>query len=190
MSLLLFLVIIDHPKNPKASTGSFELLYKENIPKLPKVDLDNLKLVGKPVPADYFKVEELYHAPMRKPSKLKSTKKITEAKRTIVEAGSEMQKALRTLLYIIQTKRNEKKLKERLNPADEKETASTATIAQKPPSLKNMVGPQKEITNIFNVIKHSIASLQNEYSKTEKQSNNSDIVERAFCSLQKVVSGI
>lgn len=154
------------------------------------MDLDKLKLVGKPVPANYFKVEELYHAPMIKPSKPKNTKKINEAKRTIVEAGSEMQKALRTLLYIIQTKRNEKKLKERLNPADDIVSDSIATIVQKPPSLKNMDGPQKEITNIFNAIKQSIGSLHNDCSKIEKQSIHSDIVEKAFCSLQKVVSGI
>lgn len=145
--------------------------------------------MGKPVPENYFKIEELYHAPAVQP-KPKSTKKINDAHRTIVEAGSEMQKALRTLLYIIQTKRNERKLKgERLNPADERVTPSTETIVEKPPSLKNVVSTQNQIKNIFSAIRQSIASVNND-GKIEKQSNDSEIAENAFCSLQKVVSGV
>lgn len=47
-------VIIDLPRKRKANTGNFELLYREKVPRMPKVDKERLKLEGKPLTMDYF----------------------------------------------------------------------------------------------------------------------------------------
>lgn len=101
----LIKVIIDIPQNAKAKTGNFELLYKQNIPRLPKVvDVEQLKLQGRPLSKDYF-----YEPKTRNDTDLATIStekiKINEIEDYIAKVNEEMHNALRNLMEIIETER-------------------------------------------------------------------------------------
>lgn len=126
----MFSVMIDYPKNPKANTGNFQLVYRQRIPKLPIVDTTKLVLEGTPLPIDYFSKPDGVNpdvvASETKPSHQMSKEimKITEAHQHITQVSSEMKKALKNLLNIIA---NERKRRRQLNAQNKNVKAQSAS---------------------------------------------------------------
>lgn len=101
----MFSVIVDLPKNPKANTGNFELVYKQKVTKLPNVDTTKLVLQGTPLTTEYFCNKEDLPEPKPSHEISKEIMKITDAHKQITQVSSEMKKALKNLLNIIAKER-------------------------------------------------------------------------------------
>lgn len=97
-------VIIDVPQKLKANTGNFELLYKQEIPKLPRVNAAKLKVEGTPLTRDYFCEPKTTETNMATLSK--ENMKLDEIQDYITKVNTEMNNALKNLLRIINNERN------------------------------------------------------------------------------------
>lgn len=105
-SVSILPVIIDKAKNSNASTGLFELLYKEKLHQLPPLDPAGLQLHGRPVPQEFF------YTPLENPSMTLSPEKLSS---DIININSthnymkyvsrQMKKTLENLLDIIHKER-------------------------------------------------------------------------------------
>lgn len=111
----LIKVIIDLPHNAKTKTGNFELLYKQNIPKMPQVDVETLKLEGIPLNKDYFYEPENNEVDLTTMSK--ESVKINEIQDYITKVNTEMNNALKNLLDVIdkEKERRQKQVKKKNN---------------------------------------------------------------------------
>ncbi|KAF2879228.1 hypothetical protein ILUMI_26942 [Ignelater luminosus] len=114
-----YIVVIDYPKNPKASTGGFELLYKQEIHKLPDVESESLKLVGTRLSESYF-----YTPETKKDFGFKelcsSEDDISRQAHNISQISSDMKKTLENLLALIQAERERRnRLKHRYTSTNE-----------------------------------------------------------------------
>lgn len=116
-------VIIDIPHNAKAKTGHFELLYKENIPKMPKVNAAELKLEGTPLKMDYFCEIPM---PELDGAMSKENVKIDEIQKYISEVKREMHNALHNLLDVID-KEKKRRLEEIVSDTKSTEAKETKT---------------------------------------------------------------
>lgn len=125
-------VIIDVPHKLKANTGTFELLYKQEIPKLPKVNADKLKLEGTPLTRDYFCDPKITENTNLTTMSMENVK-LDEIQDYISKVNTEMNNALMNLLRIINKERSRRKqltygLKNKVIPKQERNVEGKGKI--------------------------------------------------------------
>lgn len=91
------LVVLDNANNSKAPTGSFELIYKENLTKLPPHE--ELELKGYPLKSDYFFTPE------------QETLVDYEKQEHLKDFGDDIKATLKNLLQIIHNEKHRRDLK-------------------------------------------------------------------------------
>lgn len=108
-------VIIDKTRNPNATTGSFELLYKEKLYQLPPLDPAGLQLQGKPLTQEFFYTPLNDSSGSLQPEKLSSDIINISSTHTYMKyVSKQMKKTLENLLDIIHKERmRRQKLKTR-----------------------------------------------------------------------------
>lgn len=153
----LIKVIIDVPRKPKADTGKFELLYKENIPRMPKINTATLKLEGTPLNKEYFCESPLATTTTTTSEEdlvTQSRENINEIQEYICKVNEEMHNALKNLLHVIEKERK------RQNPkkyGDDEETETTLEICQKEKkSSTEMVKNTNIIHGVMNILKNVV----------------------------------
>lgn len=107
-------VVVDLKENRNASTGLFELLYKEEIEKLPKTIFDpNVFVIkGHAIRKDYFQTPEQAIAEGNICNSKKSSEimDITNNKNFILQVGKEMRSTLEQLLTLIHNEKNRRSM--------------------------------------------------------------------------------
>ncbi|XP_045472076.1 tubulin glycylase 3B-like isoform X2 [Harmonia axyridis] len=132
-------VVVDHAANPKAKTGNFELIYKQpNLNCNNNANMNTMKIKGKPLPKDYFCLEEDKNAKRIQPLSITETlqleKSLSKSKSDVLTQG--VKETLENLLKFIQSekKRRQKKTLVTKDPIismketiDQKRSSSTST---------------------------------------------------------------
>ncbi|XP_050309335.1 tubulin monoglycylase TTLL3-like [Anthonomus grandis grandis] len=93
-------VVIDYDRNPKASTGNFELIYLEQMPASPKFK-QKFQVTGKPLPENYFcdleKDPTLLQTPPKPPEKFETP----DPGKFLIQTRESMRDALKNLLDLV-----------------------------------------------------------------------------------------
>lgn len=107
-------MIVDHAENYKSKTGNFELIYLQpTVHCNNNINMNNMKVSGKPLPKNYFCLEEDKNAKRIKPlsitENLQMEKSLSRSKSEILTKG--VKETLENLLAFIQSekKRRQKK---------------------------------------------------------------------------------
>lgn len=99
-----FLVVIDNTRNPQASTGNFELIYKEKPDACITKTKQKLEVAGCPIPDNYFCNLPPEQETKKKTSSTTAPKKlevIPDPGKHLLRTGQTMKEALRNLLEIV-----------------------------------------------------------------------------------------
>lgn len=158
-------VVIDVPQNPKAKTGNFELIYKQNIPAMPKVDGTELKLEGTPLKNGYFCDILMPEASMETMSK--ENAKIDEIQEYICKVKTEMHNALQHLLDVIDNEKTRREAEIMADMEYEKELLDTKFKEKNAPDVQNK---EKNAPDIQNNEKNA-PDMQNEETMALETSN-------------------
>lgn len=113
-------MVIDKGKSANASTGQFELLYKEKLHQLPPLDPAGLQLQGRPLPHEFFYTPVEENSALLQPEKLSSDIiNISNTRSYMKYVSRQMKKTLENLLEIIQKERlRRQRLRTRKNHAN------------------------------------------------------------------------
>lgn len=162
----LIKVIIDVPHKPKANTGKFELLYKENVPKMPKVNTESLVLKGTPLNKEYFcdpSVGTIGETDETEPSQ----ENIKEIQHYICKVNVEMHKALKNLLNVIEQEHKRPKPDSsenvKIEEVNDEMTKTSPVLAVSQHSSTHIVQQNTMIHTIMNALKN-IANNATGYS--------------------------
>ncbi|CAG9767548.1 unnamed protein product [Ceutorhynchus assimilis] len=166
-------VIIDTARNPNASPGNFEMIYKEK-PEPPRDIMPKLKLKGKPLPTDFFCDVDMESEPSINTNKIMVQKciKTPDAGNILLQTGETIKEALKSLLDIIKRERTKRRSRREKSVEAKLELDIPYMHPSKPDLVSLFERPQMEET-------FSVASEISQIKSEEAQENMTEDESRA-----------